>query len=164
MVIKLVVLVLLPCLSLSLSPESVSLVSFNLQFFSSYSHQLSGLEEKNGNPTPILKISKPRSNSKTPGLARVARVPGWPARSTEFRRANSPTGFYLNPDRSQTRVGRVLGRPAGPVRVLKLCYPYTSLMLMNKQWSYRKLLYLILYTTFNVDENDSIIALISIEI
>jgi hypothetical protein len=104
MVIKLVVLVLLPCLSLSLSPESVSLVSFNLQFFSSYSHQLSGLEGKNGNPTPILKISKPRSNSKTPGLARV---PGRPAGSTEFHRANSPAGFYLNPDRSQTRVGPV---------------------------------------------------------
>ena len=135
MVIKLVVLVLLPCLSLSLLPslESVSLVSFNLQFFSSYSHQLSGLEGKNGNPTPILKISKPRSNSKTPGLARVARVPGRPAGSIEFRRANSPAGFYLNLDRSQTRVGRVPSRPSGPVRVLKLCYPYTSLMLMNKQ-------------------------------
>jgi len=58
-------------LPLSLYPESVSLVSFNLQFSSSYSHQLSGLEGKNGNPTPILKISKPRSNSKTSSLARV---------------------------------------------------------------------------------------------
>jgi len=43
-------------------------------------------------------------------------------------------------------------------------YPYTLLMLMNKQWSYIRLLYLILYITFNVDENDSIITLISIEI
>jgi len=50
----------------------------------------------------------------------VARVPSWPAGSTEFHRANSPTGFYLDPDRSQARVGRVPGWPAGLVRVLKL--------------------------------------------
>ena len=106
-------------LSLSLSPGSVSLVSFNLQFSSSYSHQLSGLEGKNGNPTPILKISKPRLNSKTPGLALVC--PGRPfSGSTGFRLANSLAGFYLDPDRSQTRVGRVPGQLAGPVRVLKL--------------------------------------------
>jgi hypothetical protein len=38
------------------------------------------------------------------GFTRVARVPGQPARSTGFRRVNSPTGFYLDQDRFQTRV------------------------------------------------------------
>jgi hypothetical protein len=54
------------------------------------------------------------------GFTRVDRVPGRPAWSTGFRRANSPAGFCLDPDRSQARVGRVPGRPAGPVRVSKL--------------------------------------------
>jgi len=55
-----------------------------------------------------------------PGLNRV--YPGRPGSgSTGFRRANSPAGFYLDPDRSQARVGQVPGRPAGPVRVSKLC-------------------------------------------
>jgi len=36
--------------------------------------------------------------------------------------ANFLAGFYLDPDRSQARVSRVPGRPAGPVRVLKLWY------------------------------------------
>jgi hypothetical protein len=40
----------------------------------------------------------------------------------QFSGSDSRAGFCLNPDRSQARVGRVLGRPAGPVRVLKL-YP-----------------------------------------
>jgi len=31
-------------------------------------------------------------------------------------------GFYLDPDQSQARVGRVPGRPAGPIRVSKLCF------------------------------------------
>jgi hypothetical protein len=53
------------------------------------------------------------------GFTRVARVPGRPAGSTGFHRANSRAGFCLHPDRSQARVGRVPGRPAGPVRVLK---------------------------------------------
>jgi len=39
--------------------------------------------------------------------------------STGFSLANSRAGFCLHPDRSQARVGRVPGRPAGPVRVLK---------------------------------------------
>jgi hypothetical protein len=47
------------------------------------------------------------------------RVPGRPTGSTGFRVANSRAGFCLHPDRSQVRVGRVPGRPAGPVRVLK---------------------------------------------
>jgi len=34
--------------------------------------------------------------------------------STGFSRANSRAGFCLHPDRSQARVGRVPGRPAGP--------------------------------------------------
>jgi hypothetical protein len=38
-----------------------------------------------------------------------------------FRQANSSTGFYLNPNRSQALVGQVPGQPAGPVRVSKLC-------------------------------------------
>jgi len=53
-----------------------------------------------------------------PGLTRV-----WPGGtgpgSTGFSRANSQAGFCLHPDRSQARVGRVPGRPAGPVQVLK---------------------------------------------
>ena len=43
-------------------------------------------------------------------------------------------------------------------------YPYTLLVLMNKQLSYKRLLYLIPYITFNVDRNNSIIAVMSIEI
>jgi len=39
----------------------MSLVLFNLQFPLSYSQQSLGLEGRNGNPTPTLKISKPRS-------------------------------------------------------------------------------------------------------
>jgi hypothetical protein len=48
---------------------------------------------------------------------------GWPGetRSTGFHWANSRAGFCLHPDRSQARVGRVPGRPAGPIRVLKHC-------------------------------------------
>jgi hypothetical protein len=57
---------------------------------------------------------------KEAGFTQVARVPSRPAGSTGFYRANSPTGFYLDPDRSQARVGRVSGRPARLVRVLKL--------------------------------------------
>ena len=49
------------------------------------------------------------------------RVPGRPAGSTGFHRANSQAGFCLYPDRSQAQVGRVPGQPAGPVRILKLC-------------------------------------------
>jgi len=56
------------------------------------------------------------------GFTRVGRVPGRPAGSTGFRRANSQAGFCLDPDRSHARVGRVPGRPAGPVRVSKLWY------------------------------------------
>ena len=46
--------------------------------------------------------------------------PGLPG-STGFLRANFQTSFYLDPDRFQAWVGRVPGRPAGPVRVSKLC-------------------------------------------
>ena len=49
--------------------------------------------------------------------------PGQPGSgSTRFRRANSPAGFYLDPDRSQARVVRVPGRPTRPIRVSKLWY------------------------------------------
>ena len=55
------------------------------------------------------------------GLSRV--YPGRPGSgSTGFHRANSQTGFCLDLDRSQARVGRVPGRPAGPVRVSKHWY------------------------------------------
>jgi hypothetical protein len=47
--------------------------------------------------------------------------------STGFRQANSQAGFYLHPDRSQARVGRVPDRPAEPVRVLKLWFKYFNL-------------------------------------
>jgi len=57
---------------------------------------------------------------KKAGFTQVARVPSRPAGSTGFHRANSPTGFFLDPDRSQAQVGRVSGRPARLVRVLKL--------------------------------------------
>jgi len=53
---------------------------------------------------------------KRPGLSQVCPGSG----STEFHRVNSQAGFYLDPDRSQARVGRVSVRPAGPVRVSKL--------------------------------------------
>jgi hypothetical protein len=60
---------------------------------------------------------------KRPGLRRV--WPGGPGPgSTGFHRANSQAGFCLHQDRSQARVGRVSGRPAGPVQVLKLCFEY----------------------------------------
>jgi hypothetical protein len=49
-------------------------------------------------------------------ISRDAEVKG---REEGFCRANSQAGFCLHPDRSQARVGRVPGRPAGPVRVLK---------------------------------------------
>jgi hypothetical protein len=38
------------------------------------------------------------------GFTRVAWVPGRPAWSTGFFRANFQAGFYLDPDRSQARV------------------------------------------------------------
>jgi hypothetical protein len=60
--------------------------------------------------------NKKKIDRVSPGFNRVDRVPGWPAGSTGFRRANSRVGFCLHQDRSQ---GRVPGRPAGPVRVLK---------------------------------------------
>ena len=63
--------------------------------------------------------NKKKIDRVSPGFDRVDRVPGWPAGSTGFRQANSRAGFWLHPDRSQGRVGRVPGRPAGPVRVLK---------------------------------------------
>jgi hypothetical protein len=53
------------------------------------------------------------------GFHRVAWVPGRPAGSTGFYRVNSQAGFYLHPDRSHARVGRIPGGPAGPVRVFK---------------------------------------------
>jgi hypothetical protein len=40
--------------------------------------------------------------------------------SIGFRRVNSTSGFYLDPDRFHARDGQVLDRPAGPVRVSKL--------------------------------------------
>jgi hypothetical protein len=62
---------------------------------------------------------KKKKKRERPGLSRV-----YPDRlgsgSTGFFRANFQAGFYLDPDRSQARVGRVPGRPAGPVRVSKL--------------------------------------------
>lgn len=42
--------------------------------------------------------------------------------STGFGWAKSQVGFVLHPDRFHARVGRVPGRPAGPVRVLKLWF------------------------------------------
>jgi len=54
-------------------------------------------------------------------------------------RVNSRAGFCLHPDRSQARVGRVPGRPAGPVRVLKHCfYPslYTIIIIIKKSIPY----------------------------
>jgi hypothetical protein len=63
-----------------------------------------------------------KSDRVSPGFDRVDRFPGRPGGSTGFPRANSQAGFSLHPDRSQARVGRVTGRPAGPVRVLKHCF------------------------------------------
>jgi hypothetical protein len=52
---------------------------------------------------------------------RVARVPSQPARSIGFFRANFQTGFYLDPDQSRARAGRVPRLPAGSVQISKLC-------------------------------------------
>jgi len=54
--------------------------------------------------------------------AGFTRVPGQPSGLTRFFQANFQAGFYLDPDRSQAWVGRVPGRPAGPVWVSKLWY------------------------------------------
>jgi hypothetical protein len=97
MVIKLVVLVLLPCLSLSLSPESVSLVSFNLQFFSSYSHQLSGLEEKkwepNANPQDLQTQIELQNVGSRPGRLGS----GLTRRVDRVSSGQLPDGFLLKP-------------------------------------------------------------------
>jgi hypothetical protein len=61
------------------------------------------------------------------GFAQVARVPGRPAGLNGFRQANSSVGFYLDPDRFQTRVCRVPSRPAGPVRVSKLWFWFIAI-------------------------------------
>ena len=60
---------------------------------------------------------------------------GRPAGSAGFRRVNSPPGFYLDPDRSQARVGRVPGRPAGPVRVSKLCLYLSDRYTYLRRWT-----------------------------
>ena len=58
--------------------------------------------------------------------------PGQPGfGSTGFCQANSPAGFYLDPDRSQARVGRVLDRPVGPVRVSKLWLKYFEILVFQ---------------------------------
>jgi len=63
------------------------------------------------------------NKNKWSGLIRV-----WPGGSgPRFSRANSRAGFCLNPDQSQARAGWVSGRPARPVRVLKLWYQYKKL-------------------------------------
>ena len=69
--------------------------------------------------------------------------PGLPG-STGFLRANSQTGFYLDPDRFQARVGRVPGRPAGPVRVSKL-WLQLSKTLIQKLKDMRNLLFIHTY-------------------
>jgi hypothetical protein len=67
-----------------------------------------------------MTCNKKKIDRVSPGFDRVDRVPGrlGPG-STGFRWVNSRAGFCLHPDRSQARVGRVPGRPVGPVRVLK---------------------------------------------
>jgi hypothetical protein len=65
------------------------------------------------------RLTSIKYKKKRPGLRRV--WPGGPGPgSTGFHQANSQAGFCLHPDRSHAQVGRVPGRPAGPVRVLKL--------------------------------------------
>ncbi|KAJ6953610.1 hypothetical protein NC652_005357 [Populus alba x Populus x berolinensis] len=78
-------------------------------------------KRKKWNPTPTLKISKPRSAKRrvSSGFARVARVMGRPAGSPGFCRVIAPSGLLTNPNRSSYRVGRVPVRPAGPVRILR---------------------------------------------
>jgi len=68
----------------------------------------------------LYKKKKKERDRVSAGFTRVARVPGLPGGSTGFFRANFQAGFYLDPDRSQARVCRVPGRPAGPVRISKL--------------------------------------------
>jgi hypothetical protein len=50
-----------------------------------------------------------------PGLGRV--LPGQPGHTGFFLPC-----FFFNSARFQPRIGRVLGRPAGPGRVSKLCF------------------------------------------
>jgi hypothetical protein len=64
-------------------------------------------------------LYKKKRERERPGLSRV--YPGRPGSGSTRRVdrvfwANFQAGFYLDPDRSQ-----VPGRPAGPVRVSKLC-------------------------------------------
>jgi hypothetical protein len=73
----------------------------------------------NQNDVVWLLYIKKKGGRVSSGFTRIGRVPGRPAGSTGFRRANSQTGFYLHPDRFQARVGRVAGRPVGPIRVSK---------------------------------------------
>jgi hypothetical protein len=66
--------------------------------------------------TSIYIKKKEREVGSQPGL------PGSTRRVDRVLSGHSPAGFYLDPDRSWARVGQVPSRPAGPVRVSKLCY------------------------------------------
>jgi hypothetical protein len=52
----------------------------------------------------LTSISKKKIDQVSAGFDRVARVPGRPAGSIGFHRANSRASFCLHPDRSQARV------------------------------------------------------------
>jgi hypothetical protein len=70
-------------------------------------------------PAMYIYIYKKKKRS---GLSRVClgRPGSWSTRRVS--RANSSADFYLDLNRSRAWVGRVPSWPAGPVRVLKLCF------------------------------------------
>jgi len=89
--------------------------------------------------TPFrIHVYKKKETGSQPGL------PGSPG----FCRANSQTGFYLDPDRFQARVGRVPGWPAEPVRVLKLWFPVgpgsVQSNALNRSNSVKKIIFIFL--------------------
>jgi len=101
---------LLLCSSTEFQRQRVTLIRFIASFF--FCLQSSAFWHFRWQKTTSFNDSenKKKIDRVSPGFGRVDRV----------SRANSRAGFCLNPDRSQARVGRVPGRPAGPVRVLKL--------------------------------------------
>ena len=108
------------CSSAEFQRQRVTLIRFIASFF--FCLQSSAFWHFRWQKTTSFNDSenKKKIDRVSPGFGRVDRVLGRPAGSTGFPRVNSRAGFCLNPDRSQARVGRVPGRSAGPVRVLKL--------------------------------------------
>jgi len=104
--------VLMASLRLQICPTTTSLTPLSHPF---------DLLAKTREPLLLLPRSTQKPHLKRKKKHRVlsgfARVMGRPARSTGFCRVVAPACFLTNPDRSNHRVDRVPGHPAGPVRV-----------------------------------------------